>query len=429
MRTGVCAYLVLLVAAAGSSALGEDFPHWRGMRRNDTVAEDSGWAAKKWPLGEPAWRRGAGEGATSPIVVGGKVYVLGWYANRDTLQALDLTSGKVLWQQSYDSPRFARYAEGDQGLYAGPTATPSFDADTGYVYTLSSDGELRAWDTTNEGKLVWRKNLYDEYQMPQRPRIRRSGLRDYGYTLSPLVYNDWLVLEVGGNKGTVVAFDKRTGKELWSSEHRGLAGHTGGIVPLEVEGVPCLAVLTLKELLVLRVDDAHRGRTVATFPWETEWANNLLTPTIYQDSLLISAHHTHHAIVRVRLTLKGAQEVWKAPQASHVGSPVVHGDKIYFGGAALYCLDGATGKLLWDGGKFADGASLLLTKDERIIALGSNGTLALIESARRSPDRYTALAVHEGLFSTDAWPHVVLSDGHLLAKDRSGELKCWKIVE
>src|SRR5690606_1908356 len=121
MRAGVGAFLLLFAAMGVSPALGEDFPHWRGMRRNDTVAEDSGWAAKKWPLGEPAWRRGAGEGATSPIVVDGKVFILGWHDNRDTLQALDLASGKVLWQQAYDSPRFARHAEGDQGLYAGPT--------------------------------------------------------------------------------------------------------------------------------------------------------------------------------------------------------------------------------------------------------------------------------------------------------------------
>jgi outer membrane protein assembly factor BamB len=189
-----------------------------------------------------------------------------------------------------------------------------------------------------------------------------------------------------------------------------------------------VAVLTLSELLVMRLDGENRGKTVATFPWGTEWANNILTPTICGDSLLISAWHTHHAIARVRISLKeGAKQVWKSDYASHTGSPIVHKDRVYLAGEKLVCLNASDGKLVWEGGKFKDGGSLLLTKDERLIALGSNGSLALIEAATRSPGEYRELARHDEVFHTDAWSHVVLANGRLYGKDRSGHLKCFKL--
>lgn len=418
---------LLLAVSLPCAALAADFSHWRGPTRNDHIAEDSGYQAKAWPLKTPIWKQNVGEGSTSPLVVDGKLYVLGWKQDRDTLHCLEAQTGQSIWTQSYESPRYARHATGDEGLYSGVTATPEFDPATSLLYSLSTDGELRCWNTSDRGKLVWRKNLYDEYNMPQRPKIRRSGLRDYGYTSAPLVHGDWLLVEIGGERGTVMAFDKRTGRELWGSRHRGPAGHTGGLVPLSVEKIPCVAVLTLRELVVIRADQAHAGETVATFAWETDWANNILTPTVCGDSLLVSSYHTHHAIARVRITLRGAEKVWQAEQASSVGSPVVAGDKIYFGGQKLYCLDARTGNLLWEGGEYGDGASLLLTQDERLIALGSNARLTLVESAARSPQKYVELAAHERIFRTDAWPHLVVAQGRLYAKDRAGNLQCYSL--
>lgn len=422
--------VIVLLAAfslAPSTLRSADFPHWRGPRRNDHIAEDSGYDTKAWPLKEPVWKRNVGEGSTSPIVAAGKLYVLGWKQDRDTLHCLDAASGESVWTQSYESPRYARFATGDEGLYSGVTSTPEYDPATKLLYTLSTNGELRCWNTAKQGELVWRTNLYDEYKMPQRPKIRRSGLRDYGYTTSPLVYNDWLLVEVGGERGAVMAFEKRSGRELWGSEHRGFAGHTGGLVPLEVEKIPCVAVLTLRELVVLRLDEVHIGQTVATYPWETDWANNILTPTVCGDSLLVCAYHTHHAICRVRITLGKADKVWQVEQASSVGSPIVDSERIYLGGPKLHCLDAASGKLLWEGGDYAEGASLLLTQDQRLIALGSNSRLALIESAVRSPDKYRELAAHDHLFRTDAWPHIVLANSYLYAKDRAGNLQAYAL--
>src|SRR5947199_139839 len=82
------------------------------------------------------------------------------------------------------------------------------------------------------GKRVWGRNLYDDYKAERRPHLGRGQRRDYGYTSSALVHHDWLLVEVGSTKfGSIIAFDKKTGKEAWASELKEEAGHTGGMSP------------------------------------------------------------------------------------------------------------------------------------------------------------------------------------------------------
>jgi len=53
---------------------------------------------------------------------------------------------------------------------------------------------------------------------------------------------------------------------------------------------------------------------------------------------------------------------------------------------------------------------------------------ALVAGAAESPEEYRELASLPGeLFDTDVWPHVVLSGGHILCKDREGRAKCFRI--
>ena len=53
--------------------------------------------------------------------------------------------------------------------------------------------------------------------------------------------------------------------------------------------------------------------------------------------------------------------------------------------------------------------------------------LALVESAVGSPTAYRELATTGRLFKTCCWPHLVVSDGRLLLKDRGGTIICFGI--
>ncbi|MCA9068179.1 MAG: PQQ-binding-like beta-propeller repeat protein [Planctomycetaceae bacterium] len=410
-----------------SPSFSEDWPHWRGMARNDVIAENSGWNGGKWPPNGEAWRINVGIGCSSPVIVEGNVYITGWRNNRDTVFCLEAATGHELWTVGYACPKYGRHSTGDKGIYAGPTSTPAFDPETKRLYTLSTDGDLNCWNTQAKGKRVWGFNLYDRFQVKQRPDVGRRSLRDYGYTSSPLLYKNWAIVEVGDDEGTVVAFDKSDGKKVWTSECKDEAGHTASPVLMTVEGVPCLAVLTLRNLVVMRLDKDHEGETVAEYPWATDFANNIPTPAVVGDSVLITSAYNHYAMCRVKFTLKGAEKLWENENPSGVCSPVVYKDRVYWAWRGIHCVDLNTGQEIWRGGKVGTAGSCLITQDERLMIWADNGELILSETAERSPKKFTELAHGRSLFRSDAWPHLVLANGRIFVKDREGNLACFAL--
>ena len=404
----------------------EDWPHWRGPTRSGNTPEASGFSDGRWVARQSVWDRNLGIGSTSPIVVGDRLYVMGWGGEQDHVHCLDAATGKKVWSQSYACGRYGRKATGDEGLYAGPSSTPEYDPATKLLFTLSTDGHLQAWDTAREGKRVWGLNLYDEFDPPQRPKFGRSGLRDYGYTSSPLVQGEQLLVEVGDDTGTLMAFDKRTGKLLWKSQCRDQAGHNGGPVPMTVEGVACVALLNCQRLVVIRIDEGHAGQTVGEHPWATDFANNIATPTVVGSEVLITSDYNHGMLCKLRATLAGLEKVWEQPYPSKVGSPVVAKGAVYIPHEKLRCLDLASGKLRWEGGRWGDDGSCLATSDGRLIVWG-RGTLGLCDSAEHSPAAYRELARIDNLSGTECWPHVTLAGGRVYCKDRGGQLLCFAL--
>jgi outer membrane protein assembly factor BamB len=427
-REKACAAMLLALAI---SVLGRaaDWPNWRGLGFNAVSDESSGWNNGEWP-GALVWSATTEAGGSAPIVANGKLYTLGWSADpepHDTLDCLDANTGKRLWSQQYHCPEYGRRSEGDKGLYSGPSASPAFDRDTGLLFTLSTDGDLNCWNTDRDGQRVWGVNFYEMYDVAQRPLVGTRRLRDYGYTAAPLIHGEWVIAEVGDDEGNLFAFDKRTGRRAWTSACKDPAGHTGGPVPIKVDGIPCVAVLTIHQLLVARLDTGHEGETLATFPWETDFANSIATPAVSGQSIVITSEYNQYSICRVDVSRAGAREAWKQPYASGVCSPVIHGGHIYWCWRGLYCLDFETGKPLWRGGKFGDTASLLATNDDRLIVWADRGELVLVESAVHSPRKYSELARRSALFEQDVWPHIVLSNGRLVCKDRTGRVKCFEV--
>lgn len=418
------ALLIALALASAPLGTSQDWPSWRGPDRNDIVAEPSGWGTAGWPLGDPVWTRSVGAGGTSPLVVGGRLYVMGWEKDRDQVVCVDAATGKDLWSVAYPAPPYGRNHMGDERSYSGPTATPELDPATGYLYTLGADGDLFCWDTRKEGKKVWGVNLNATYGVERRPHVGAEQ-RDYGFITAPLVHGDWVIVEVGAPEATVMAFSKKTGERKWVSECRDPAGHAGGMAPIRVDGVDGvdgLALMTIRNLLVLRLDAGHEGKTVALFPWTTDFGNNVASPAVHGSDVLVTSEYNHKAICRVHVTLKGATKIWEKPFSSKVCTPIVYKDRVYWAWQKVRCLDFATGEQKWEGGDFGDAGSCIVTADGKLIVWGGTGRLSLVETAS---DRFEELSKTLRIFSTTAWPHVVLSGGRLYCKDRNGNLKCF----
>ena len=321
---------------------------------------------------------------------------------------------------------------GDQRMYRGATATPEFDPTTGLLYTLSCDGDLRAWDATKSGAPGWNLNLYEQFNVPKRPQItkRKNTLRDYGYTTAPFVFENWIIVEVGDPKsGNLHAFNKKTGKQVWASENRDVAGHTGALTPMTIDGVPCVAIATSYHALVVRLDGKNAGKTVAEFPWPTDFSNTIAGIAARGNELLIGSRYNHMAMAKVQISLKdGALEIWKNKFPSGVCTPVIHGNHVYFENKGIHCVDFKTGKLVWEGGKICDAGSCLVTGDNRLIVWGNSGDFSLVETAKRSPEKIAILAEKRGIFNEMAWPHVVLADGRIFCKTTDGDMACFSLT-
>jgi len=422
---------VSLLLSSLTLASAADWAQWRGPSLDGRSSESSNYPAG-WPP-KKLWEKDVGMGCTSPILAGGRLYVMGWSGNvsqgrsqnargTDTVYCLDAASGREVWKQSYPCRFQGRRRAGDLGEYGGPSSTPTLDMGAGLLLTVSVDGDFACWDARS-GKPLWTQNLYDRYDVPQRPNVG-GGLRDYGMAGSLLVLGDQVVLEVGPPLGTLAAFDKRTGKLLWASASKEPAGLSAIPVPLSVGGARCLANLSLRKLQVIRLDGPARGQTLAEYPWTTEFACNIPTPAVTGSRVALTSGYNHEHMHLVDFANGRASRVWESRAFSTVCSPVIHKDAIYTIDDRLRCIDLATGKVRWQGGSFYHG-SLIVTADDRVLAFGK-GRLAVVE-ARPGTSQYKELSRVDRIARDICYPHLAFSDGLVACKDRSGRLTVFSV--
>ena len=152
----------------------------------------------------------------------------------------------------------------------------------------------------------------------------------------------------------------------------------------------------------------------AFFLWKNyRWKKSRLSVLPLSRLLRFISTHPGTGAALIGLRPDGPPEtVWKsrAMQNQYATSVLFNGCVYGFSGQRLVCLDWETGELTWEGGRFGDPGSCVVTADGRLVVLGGQGRLALVETADRSPARYAELAAREGILHDSAWPHVVLSD-------------------
>ena len=430
MNRAKTALSVLLVTSMCMEAVAADWPQWRGPNRTDVTSERSGWP-RGWPP-KRLWKKNVGYGCTSPIIVDGRLYVMGWKGTRsgenpvgtDTVYCFEAATGELRWKRSYRCRYQGRFRVGDTSHYGGPTSTPTLDAASGCLYTLSIDGDLKCWNTKKAGQPVWSVNLYEKYKAPQRPKVK-GGTRDYGYSCSPVVLGNAVITEVGGPAGTLVAFDKKTGKPIWQSSCKEPASHNAGPVPMEVQGIPCLASFGIRKLTFVRTDARHKGKTLTQHPWPTAYACNIITPAVAEDKVILSSGHDVCRTALLQISAGKVRQLWSCRYWSEGCSPVIHKGCVYLAIGRVHCLDVSNGKVKWRGGSFGRDSSCLMAGDDKLVVFGS-GDLGLVEA---SPQRneYRELTRVKDVIGGTCYPHLALANGILAVKNKEGDVLCLSV--
>jgi len=402
MRTRVLlAVAALTVLGVTSRAADGDWPQWRGPARTGVLPEADAPAA--WPETlKKGWSVPVGEGYSSPVVAAGRVFVHGRRNAEESVTAIDLASGKIVWEQKYAAPANKNPYAKDMAL--GPYATPL--AADGTLYTLGTSAILSAWNAAT-GALRWRKDFS--------ATIDTSKLF-CGTATSPLRTKESVVVHVGDDrKGSIVAFDPTTGKERWTREVAG----TGYASPLEltIDGVRQIVTLTTRSVVAV---ESGTGAWLWEFPFQDEWNENIVTPIATAHGLLVSG--VRQGTRALDVTRAGAAwkvtEKWHTPDITmYMSSPVLSGGTVYAHSTRrkgqFVAFDPVDGKVRWSTEGRAGTSASVIASGKHVLFLTSDSDLFVAQldgAAYKELRRYDVAA-------SATYAHPVVLRDRLVVRD------------
>ena len=402
MRFQIIIAIVLSVSAQSPPA--REWTQWRGPNRDGIVP--AAQAPADWPAAfGSAWRVEVGEGYSSPVVAGTRVFVHSRKDPKELVTAIDLATGKTVWQQAYD----ASYQKNQYAVRMGkgPNATPLVAG--GRLFTLGATGILNAWDTAS-GKRLWEQNYTKEVDFSK---------LFCGTAASPVLAHGLVVVQVGSDVhgGRILALDPATGATKW--QWRGPGPGYASPVIITVGATSQLVTMTNQSIVGL---DARTGRELWTAPFPDEWHENIVTPTWTGRHLIVSG--TRQGTQAYTLSETGgawqAKQVWKVTDASMYMSTPVAGDGLIYGlsdkrKGHFVALDESTGAVKWaTEGREGDFASVLLTP-KHVLFLTNGADLVV---ARRG-GTFTIDKKYD-LGASETWSAPVIVGRDLVIRDAAG---------
>jgi outer membrane protein assembly factor BamB len=376
-----------------ASSQTSDWDQWRGANRDGKSLETG--LLKSWPADGPplAWHTTvAGVGYSSFSSVNGRLYTQGDRGETGFVIALDVTTGKELWA----TPNGPSYSN---SWGSGQRGTPTIDGDR--LYALSATGDLACLDTAT-GRVVWRKDLVREY---------RSSIPGWGYSESPLVFGDRVIVHAGGRNASIVALNKLTGATLWSSESDG-AAYSSGVIARVGDVTQAIYFSDHRTLGV----DVRDGRLLWSYDRASNSTANIATPIVSGTRVLVSSGYDTGAAL-LELSSSGAREVYfTRNMQSHYSSAVLIGDHLYgFSDAILTAMRLVDGVVAWRNRSVGKGS--LIHADERLYLYGEDGVVGLAEAtpeAYRERGRFRLPGNHSPTYA----PNPIITNGKLILRNQ-----------
>ena len=319
-------------AAKSGGALANDWPSWRGAERNGH-SPDKGILAK-WPDGGPklVWAfEDCGKGYSSPSVVGNRLYYTGSRKGKAEIICLDAGSGEEVWSTIIGIDPEKGY---NTGWGAGTRGAPTVD--DGLVYAMNANGDLICV-TADKGEKKWALSLVEDFG---------GGIPGWGYSESPLIDGNKLIVTPGGAQGAIVALDKKTGKAIWQSKDLKDGAQYSSVIVADVKGKRQYIQLFMKTLAGV---DAETGDVLWTSKWPGRTA--VIPTPIYSDGQVYISSGYGVGSKLVDITGGEAKDVWSNKvMKNHHGGVIKVGDHLYgfSDGPGLVCQDFKTGEQVWN---------------------------------------------------------------------------------
>ncbi|MDJ0838386.1 MAG: PQQ-like beta-propeller repeat protein [Acidobacteriota bacterium] len=352
------------------------------------------------------WEVPVGEGYGAPVVSGNRAYLLTGRDDHELITALDLASGKQLWQQRYPvsfkpNPYAPQYGN-------GPFATPLVSGNR--LVTVGVTGIVRCHDTSS-GKLLWQ----DDFGVP----LDDDRTLFCGNTVSPVQVDDMVIVHLGAEKsGRMTAYNLADGKPRWTWDGD-LPGYASPI-PADIAGHNQLVALTQNSCNGL---DPKTGKLLWSYPWKVQWRENIPNPVVIDGLVILSGRENGHTLgleIRRNGDSWQTEEAWRNEEAVlYCASPVLAGNRLFGlshkNKGQYFCLNAETGKLIWQSeGRRTTSAQPILA-GAFVLFLDTEGKLLVLD---KNADRYQPVATFK-LAERATWAYPVPLAAGLLVKDKT----------
>jgi outer membrane protein assembly factor BamB len=309
------------------------WPRWRGPS-GQGVVEETGYPETWSDTDNVVWKvEVPGRGNSSPIIWDDRIFLTTAYDNgvRRSVLCFRRSDGKLRWEVF--APDANPESPHPKNGYA--SATPTTDGERIYAYF----GNHGLMAVNFDGKLAWH-HPFDEME----PFHGTAG--------SPLLYKDSVIIyqDHQGGSSFVAAFDKRTGKVLWSTRR---SERVGWGTPIAIRAGERDELIVSSQKRVQAYDPASGDEL-----WSC--GGNLFevipTPVVGHGLVFCSSGRAGPTLA---IRPGGSGDVtkthvaWKSPKGSpFVPSPLLYGDYLYMVNdmvSVATCYEAKTGRLMWQG--------------------------------------------------------------------------------
>jgi hypothetical protein len=344
-------------------SVSEGWSKWRGAKGDAHV---EGLPAA-WSKPERLWRFPLDSNGVGGVALSQEIAVVSSrdiQDRSDLFIALDAQTGVELFRHQYPSALTLDYGN-------SPRTTPLILENQ--IITLGAGGELTTLDLES-GKPIWSKHLVKDLggKMPA-----------WGYSASPIVYEDTLIVQAGGPNSALVGLNLETGDVLWRSSGR-QAAYSSPIL-MEKSGIQQLLGCDDKSYGAWSAKDGKRLWELK-LPIDRDF--NVPSPLIVKDKLFIVSENNGsllYELPEVSEDTNGTDQklklVAQSDALSHdANSPVTVGNFIASVHEGLVLLDPR--KELetvdqWNDPSLHSYASIIV-EDERMLVTCSDGVVILL---------------------------------------------------
>lgn len=290
------------------------------------------------------------------------------------------------------------------GMGDGPRGTPTVDGDR--LYAEGGNGDLVCLEAAT-GKTIWYVNLRTDFG---------GGTPGWGYSESPLIVDDWVIVTPGGKGGTLVALNKLDGKVVWQSKEVTEGAHYASPVIAEINGERQIVQFANQSVFGVSLAE---GKPLWRYTAPANGTANCCA-AIVDDNFVFASSSYGVGGGLAKITGAGSTQVaeevyFEKKMSCHHGGIVKLGDYMYSAGAGtLMCMEFKTGKIAWQSRSAGKGS--ICAADGMLYILGEGHEVALAEA---TPEGYR----EHGRFQVKnhgrpAWAHLIVTGGRMYIRDQ-----------